>query len=159
MIVTNLSTIKETYPKIWQYVHTALTAYEKNPGASGRQEIDGEMVFFTLSEDPLQPQEERRLEVHRRYADVQIVLKGSERYGYTAGIFNGNFAENTLEQNDLAFAAVDEPCQYTDLKENDAVIFLPGHAHKPLCIPADGNRLVKKAIIKIDSRLFPDLFS
>ena len=59
MIVTNLSTIKETFPKIWQYVHTALTAYEKNPAASGRQEIDGEMVFFTLSEDPLQPQEER----------------------------------------------------------------------------------------------------
>ena len=94
MIVTNLSTIKETFPKIWQYVHTALTAYEKNPAASGRQEIDGEMVFFTLSEDPLQPQEERRLEVHRRYADVQIVLKGSERYGYTAG--SGTCAQTAL---------------------------------------------------------------
>ena len=100
MIVTNLSTIKETYPKIWQYVHTALTAYEKNPAASGRQEIDGEMVFFTLSEDHLQPQEERRLEVHRRYADVQIVLKGSERYGYTAGrcsnISSGTCAQTAL---------------------------------------------------------------
>ena len=158
MIVTNLDTLKDTFPKIWQYAEIALDAHGKDPEKQRRQPIKDSQVFFTLSEDPLEPQEDRRLEVHKKYLDIQIVLEGTERYGYIPGAYAGTFEEERFESDDVAFTSRNEPCQYADLTAGDAIIFLPGHAHKPLCIPADQNKKVRKAIIKVEKALVKELF-
>lgn len=154
MIVTNLSTLKETFPKIWEYANIAVNAKEL-----GRTEINGNLVFYTKSEDQLEPETSRRLEVHEQYMDVQIVLEGKERYGYIPGNYIGSLEEDRLKNDDLAFTSKSEPCQYVDLKANDLVIFLPGHAHKPLCQPDADHSKVVKTIIKIHRSLIPELWS
>ena len=47
----------------------------------GMTEIDGEKVYAVVSENRLEPREPV-FEVHRRYADIQIILQGREGFRY-----------------------------------------------------------------------------
>ena len=47
----------------------------------GRTDIDGEKVYAVVSENRLEPKEPV-FEVHRRYADIQIILQGREGFLY-----------------------------------------------------------------------------
>jgi biofilm protein TabA len=44
----------------------------------GKHDIDGNNLFYLISEDTTEPQAARRAEYHARYLDIQIVLRGSE---------------------------------------------------------------------------------
>ena len=46
--------------------------------APGRIEIQGDDLFINVDETVMQPKEERKLEVHRWYIDVQIPLSATE---------------------------------------------------------------------------------
>ncbi len=44
----------------------------------GKHDIEGNRLFYLISEDMTEPYEARRAEYHARYLDIQIVLKGQE---------------------------------------------------------------------------------
>lgn len=50
---------------------------------NGRYPLEGEDVFFFVVDDNTQRLNERRSECHRKYVDVQILLAGEERFGYS----------------------------------------------------------------------------
>ena len=106
----------------------------------GKHEIDGENVFVLIQEYT-QQEKEPAYEAHDRYADIQVVLQGSERFGWGAGVpgpLQGDFREVTQVKNGVAFT----------LRENQMAVFLPGEAHAP-GLPEKGPALCRKAVVKV----------
>jgi biofilm protein TabA len=113
----------------------------------GKTEVAGSDVFVAVSEyDPL-PKEEKSYESHDRYADIQIVLSGSERIGYMprekAGASKGYQADNDL----TFYEEGTDPGIYLPLNDEMCAILLPEDVHKPGCLPGSGK--VRKAVVKV----------
>lgn len=146
MIVSNIKSLKNFNPKISNIINQVL---ELDTGTNvGKYQIECDDIFVTFSNDNLEPKEERRAELHKKYADIQIVLKGTEKYGFGIGLYTGDIETDRLEKDDVAFVNINTPCQYVDLTSNDFIIFLPGTIHKPLCKAHVGST-VRKAVVKI----------
>jgi len=59
------------------------------PLPTGKHELQGDSAFFLVMDDHTQPLALRRSECHARYLDVQILLQGRERFGYSLTPFKG----------------------------------------------------------------------
>ena len=106
----------------------------------GKREIDGENVFV-LVQEYTQQEKEPAFEAHDRYADIQLVLRGSERFRWGFGV------PGPLEGDLRMVAQVREHVEFT-LGENQLVIFLPGEAHAP-GLPEKGPAFCRKAVLKV----------
>ena len=122
----------------WLNSHT-LDALE-----NGRTIIDGENVFVNVMDADLRDAEGATFEYHRRYADLQIDLSGSEHWGWASeGKPEGEFST----ESDAGFASGPEHAG-GELGEGRFVIFFPGELHKP-GVARPGCAHVRKAVIKI----------
>ena len=100
--------------------------------AKGKHAIDGDRLFYLISEDTTEPGELRRAEYHARYLDIQIVLKGQEGMTFStqpAGVPETDW----LADKDIAFIGQGIDEKTVILNEGDFVVFYPGEVHKPLC--------------------------
>ncbi|MHC4951330.1 MAG: NanQ anomerase/TabA/YiaL family protein, partial [Planctomycetota bacterium] len=50
--------------------------------APGKYEVDGENLFYIVDEYETKPIEKGRLEIHRKYLDIQYIVRGEECIGY-----------------------------------------------------------------------------
>lgn len=107
---------------------------------NGQTDVDGENAFVIAGEE-LYHRDEMFWEAHKRYADVQIVLSGSERFGWGSQVTFGDLRDDYLPCTDVA------GFDFT-LHEGQFVIFLPLEPHSP-CNPAGDGRPCRKAIIKV----------
>ena len=83
-------------------------------------------------------------EYHRRYADLQIDLTGSEHLGWASeGTEQGEFDE----ENDFGLRTGPEHSGMT-LGGGRFAVFFPGELHKPSC-KTPGCDHVRKAVVKI----------
>ncbi|GAB2638851.1 YhcH/YjgK/YiaL family protein [Vibrio panuliri] len=114
---------------------------------NGRYPLEGEDVFFFVVDDNTQRLNERRSECHRKYVDVQILLAGEERFGYSLQPFQ-TIAEDLLEAKDIAFSEDIVNEQFTDLNPGDFIIFNVAQPHRPL-VAINQPMPVRKAIIKV----------
>ena len=105
----------------------------------GRTDIDGERVYAVMSENRLEPKEPV-FEVHRRYADIQIILRGREgfRYGRKGKELSGK------PENDVWFCEADQQVPF-ELEEGGFTVFLPGEAHAPGLYPETDKRPLSPA--------------
>ena len=122
----------------WLNSHT-LDALE-----NGRTIIDGENVFVNVMDADLRDAEGAAFEYHRRYADLQIDLSGSEHWG---GASEGRPEGEFSAESDAGFASGPEHAG-GELGEGRFVIFFPGELHKPSC-KTPGCDHVRKAVVKI----------
>ncbi len=109
----------------------------------GKHQIRGDEVFFNLQEYETKPVQ--KLEAHKKYIDIQVVVSGEEYMGYTNSD-NTKVTENYDTDKDVMFlsGSVDK----IKADKNVFLIFYPQDAHMPaLCI--DNPKHVKKAIFKI----------
>ncbi len=109
----------------------------------GRHEIDGDNVFVNMQEYT-QEEKEPSYEAHAVYADIQLVLQGSERFRWglgELGELKGDFRPVT---------GVEKYTEFT-LHENQFVIFLPGEPHAP-GLPEHSKSFCRKAVIKVKSQ-------
>ena len=83
-------------------------------------------------------------EYHRRYADLQIDLTGSEHLGWASeGTEQGEFDE----KNDFGLRTGPEHCGMT-LGGGRFAVFFPGELHRP-GVEMPGCDRVRKAVVKI----------
>jgi YhcH/YjgK/YiaL family protein len=114
----------------------------------GKYQIDGESAFVLIQEYLTKTEREKEWESHRRYIDIQIVLKGQELMGYSPSALLIPRNEYS-EEKDIIFYR-------DDLREHSGVftpqdhfcIFFPGEAHKP-GLHASQAVAIKKAVIKV----------
>lgn len=113
----------------------------------GRYDIDGDQLFFLVSEDMSERRELRQAEFHQRYLDIQIVLQGREGMVFSCQPA-GKPETDWLADKDIAFLPEGSQEKMVVLEEGDFVVFWPGEVHKPLCAVGEPARL-RKVVVKM----------
>lgn len=110
----------------------------------GRNEICGDLVFANVMEAQPKAKEEARLEIHRRYIDIQIPISGNELMGFTP--LDELPAPDYIESDDAAlYPATIAAREYFTVKNDQFVIFYPQDGHAPAITPV----VVKKVVVKV----------
>ncbi|SNY68222.1 YhcH/YjgK/YiaL family protein [Enterobacter sp. CC120223-11] len=113
----------------------------------GKHDIDGNRLFYLISEDSTEPFADRRAEYHAKYLDIQIVLKGQEGMTFSTQPA-GKPDTDWLADKDIAFLPEGVQEKTVVLSEGDFVVFYPGEVHKPLCAVGKPAK-VRKAVVKM----------
>ena len=69
---------------------------------NGKYEIDGEDIFVSVQDYNTKPESEGKFEAHKQYADIQFIIKGEEKLGYT-NIKNCKPTTFYDDKNDIVF--------------------------------------------------------
>lgn len=110
---------------------------------AGSYNIDGDNLYVNINE--YETKEVQKLEAHRKYIDIQIMLNGEEFMGYT-NIKNTKPSVPYDNGKDLIFlqGETDKILATTD----NFFIFFPEDAHQPSLCAKNPNK-VKKAVFKV----------
>ena len=129
------------FKQVFDYIDTHdLAAMEL-----GRHDVDGDNIFVMVQELELRPLEQARLELHRKYIDIQLVLRGDEE------VFGWSEKKECLkpetefdEAKDIQLFVDTPQCFYT-VREGQFSVLYPEDGHAPML----GKGKVKKCIFKI----------
>ena len=111
---------------------------------SGKHDIEGDTIFALVQEYNTKPSDECKLESHKKYIDIQYVIRGEEMMGITT-------------QNNQKIIEVNEEKDYTFYEGNTSLvlvskgmftIFFPDDLHQP-CVQTETISEVKKVVIKV----------
>ena len=111
----------------------------------GKYEIESERVWANIQE--YETKDEAKFEAHRKYIDIQYMIKGKELVGVTDLVNCKTCIEYDCER-DLEFFDTDVEFQYQELREGEFLIFYPHDAHKP-SIAFGAKSMVKKVVVKV----------
>ena len=76
MIIGNIHHLQSWLPEELRQAIVHLQANVTDETPEGKYDIDGNRLFYLISENMTEPFAERRAEYHARYLDIQVVLKG-----------------------------------------------------------------------------------
>jgi YhcH/YjgK/YiaL family protein len=116
----------------------------------GKYEIDGEDIYAIVQQYDTKPMSSGKWEAHKKYIDIQFMVSGKEKMGYS----HKNKMIVTHEYNS------DKDAIYLKGEGNFLVaeagyfaIFFPTDVHMP-CIAINLSTPVKKVVIKVKSDLY-----
>ena len=116
---------------------------------NGRYDIAEGKIFAVIQDYDSKPEFEGKFEAHRKYVDIQFIIKGEERMG-TGKV--EDFEETTQydEEKDVVFLTPNESAQirFITVKEREFAIFYPADAHMPSIAVQEPN-FVRKVIVKV----------
>jgi len=110
----------------------------------GKYILDGDYLTITIAEIDGKKQESAKLEAHKKYIDIQLVLRGQETMGWAALEKCTHEMDPYNPEKDITFY-LDKPTTYLTVNPGEFVVFFPEDAHAP----AIGNGPIKKAIVKV----------
>lgn len=156
MIVDHIDTIDRYrgFTKGLDVLIDWLAAHDFRELEVGSHQILGEKVFANVSEPTTRPASEAHYEVHARYYDVQVDIRGREAFKVAQGEFSVLEPFNAEQDFGLLDATA---CIDGDLDASRFAIFVPGEAHMPtLQFPGDGAQPIKKVCFKVIADAFFD---
>lgn len=112
---------------------------------NGKYAIDGDEVYAIVQEYETKPEKEGKPEAHKKYADIQYIIKGKEKLGYL-NIDKFSPTTDYDPKKDIVFGEGD--CDFIRAEQGDFLIFTPEDAHMP-CISIDTASPVKKIVVKV----------
>lgn len=107
--------------------------------------IQGEEIYGSLMELASHPQDEQPLEAHDRHIDIQLLLAGQERIGWSPRSRCQEITVPYDKEKDILFFG-ERPTSFVDLVPGEFVILYPEDAHAPMIGSGDQ---IKKIIIKV----------
>jgi len=107
--------------------------------------IDGDQVYAMITEAPSKTFEQSAWESHRKYIDIQYVIRGEEKIGVVP-LAKATVSKPYDEAKD--FANYTAEGEYYIAKPGTFFLFFPGDVHRPN-IKVDGYDVVKKLVIKV----------
>ncbi len=131
----------------FQRAFAYLTSNDLAALAPGRYDIDGNQVYLMIQEPELKAWDQGRWEAHRRYADIQLVLAGSERIGFCS-VSSAPVETPYSPENDILFYQ-EMPGNEALVRAGEMMILFPQDAHKPCIRPHGGGDKVRKAVVKV----------
>ncbi|HEY5993893.1 MAG TPA: YhcH/YjgK/YiaL family protein [Gallionellaceae bacterium] len=112
--------------------------------APGRYPILGDDLIVIVEQVAAKTREQARLEAHRKYIDIQLVLEGDEAMGWKPlADCHNPVGEHSMEK-DIRFFH-DAPSSWVAVPPDHFCIFFPEDAHAPLL----GSGQIKKVIFKV----------
>lgn len=128
------------FPRAFDFIrNTDLTAL-----APGRYPIVGDDLFVIVESVAGRGREQAKLECHRKYIDIQLVLEGVDEMGWKPLADCREPVADYSAERDIQFFR-DAPASWIATPPGVFCIFFPEDAHAPLV--ADGN--IRKVIFKI----------
>jgi len=110
----------------------------------GRHEILGAQLYATIATKAGRPRNEAKLESHRKYIDIQMVLSGVEEMGWKPTADCAVVQSPYDAAKDVEFFA-DRPDGWISVGAGQFAIFFPEDAHAPLA----GEGEIHKVIVKV----------
>lgn len=147
MIAGNIHHLHSWLPQELRDAIEHVKAHVTDTTPLGKHDIDGNRLFYLISEDTTEPLAARRAEYHARYLDIQIILKGQEGMTFSTQPA-GQPDTDWLADKDIAFLPEGVQEKTMILSEGDFVVFYPGEVHKPLCAVGTPAK-VRKAVVKL----------
>lgn len=138
-------------PERLQWVLAYLAELPLAELSCGRHEIDGELLFMNVMEFDTQPAESKKAEMHRTYADVQLLISGIESIEYSTLTPTEHLEPYHADDDYQLIADIPDKSQLRMLPGMFA-LFLPGEPHKPGCQIA-GSGTIKKVVVKVHHSL------
>jgi biofilm protein TabA len=128
------------FPRAFEYIrNTDLLAL-----APGRYPIVGDELFAIVEHLPGRTRAEAKLEAHRRYIDIQLVLEGLDEMGWKPLSDCREPVDDYNAERDIQFFR-DAPASWIATPPGAFCIFYPEDAHAPLVSAGS----IRKVIFKI----------
>lgn len=132
--------INERITKGFEFLHN--TDLDAIP--SGKHDIDGDTIFALVQEYQTKPLAECKLESHKKYIDIQYVIRGEEFMGITTK--NNQKILEVNEDKDYTF--YEGSTSLVRVSKGMFTIFFPDDLHQP-CVQKELASEVKKVVIKV----------
>lgn len=115
----------------------------------GRYEIEGDNIYANVQSLQTKLKQDKKWEVHRKYIDIQYVIKGKETMGIG---FLKDFEKTIVpydNKKDVAFLDTDfEKYSYINVEKGNFAVFYPNDVHAPMLAQNEVEN-IKKVIVKI----------
>ncbi|MHB0999583.1 MAG: YhcH/YjgK/YiaL family protein [Armatimonadota bacterium] len=147
MIIDNISNAS-IYYRMGRGIETALRFLESRDLTQlepGRYELEGDEIYFIVIRYDTKPIEQGAWEAHRQYADVQFIVSGTERMGYT-NLQTLQAADGYDDAKDIEF--LNGEGNFITMNQGDFAVFFPQDAHMP-CIAVSNPEPVFKVVVKV----------
>ena len=111
--------------------------------------IDGDYMYANLQE--YATKEDALYEAHRKYIDIQYMIKGEE----LVGVCDREICKDEVryeEASDIEFMSCDSDNNWQTLRSGEFLVLFPNDAHKPSITPKehfDMKNIVKKIVVKV----------
>lgn len=131
---------------IWEQVFDFLGTRDLEALETGKYPLRGDSLFAIVDEYVTEDLEDRRFESHRKYIDLQYLIRGEELIGISSpdGL---SLIEAYDPMKDIAFyETTDGSYRLADM--HVFFIFFPDDAHQP-CVKVGQASAVKKIVFKI----------
>lgn len=116
---------------------------------TGRYFLKSDSLIVIVDEYNTKNPEETKYEAHKKYIDIQYLIKGEEKIGVSKLQKDSKVVISYDETKDIAFYDMAEE-NYRTANSSVFFIFFPEDAHRP-CVKTDENSPVKKIVFKIIS--------
>ena len=133
-------------PRHWEQAFTFLKTADLKNLPLGKQELEGEHLFVSVAEYMGKEKEEVLFESHKKYIDIQNVIKRKEIMGITT-LDKVEVAEPYNEEKDITFYTYNGG-NYLKATPENFFIFLPEDVHRP-SIKTNANVPIRKIVVKI----------
>jgi biofilm protein TabA len=130
---------------VWLKVFAFLRDSDLTILKPGKYPIDGDNAYASITEAPSKEFDKTAWESHRKYIDLQYIIKGKEKIG-VAPVSAATVIKPYNEKADGANYTTDG--QFYIAEPGTFYLFFPQDAHRP-SIKVDGYDTVKKLVIKI----------
>ena len=140
----NLEQYKNVHPRVYRGLQL-LRDTDFSALTETRYEVEGEDLFFFLQDYETRPVNDTP-EAHRKYADIQFVLSGREKFDVAP---LQDMTEEVEAHPDRDLLLYHGPASASFVLEGDKfVVAFPGDAHAP-CIAVDAPEQVHKVVVKV----------
>lgn len=146
--LSQLNLYKSIHPNLAKAIEYILQSDFSNMPV-GKYEIENDEIFFMVNEYSTKPFGECEPERHRKYTDIQIMINGAERFGYTP-FKEQKPSTDFLPDNDVSFFSIAESfLNYITLSSGEFIIFFPDDVHQPE-VMVDTPSIVRKVVVKVN---------
>jgi biofilm protein TabA len=129
----------------WDKAFAFMRDHDLSALAPEKYVIDGDNVYAMITEAPSKTFEQSAWESHKKYIDIQYVIKGEEKIGVVP-LSKATVSKPYDETKDYANYTAEG--EYYTAKPGTFFLFFPNDVHRPN-IKVEGYDVVKKLVIKV----------
>jgi len=113
----------------------------------------GNGIYAVIESYMTKPEEDGKLEAHRKFIDIQMVLAGREKIGWNNITGLAVDTPYNIDKDIVFFKSPKQLSSYTKISNGTFMLLFPEDGHMPQLQVADKPELVKKVVVKIDKEL------
>ncbi len=152
MISGKIADLKRYYSvhPAMEFIDKFMQEYTADPKPDGGCDIIPGRLKASISSYETGKAEEKLFEAHKKFADVQVVVKGNERIDWAdLSVCTDTVSEEYSKGGDIAFYADPKYLSSVTLETGMFMMMFPEDAHKPCVMAGEAPEAVTKIVFKV----------